>query len=63
MDGHAAADMGLSNRDLSDLVTAFNWVRCPTIPLSDTSNLQIERDKCLKISETTGFYPMIQAYK
>ena len=27
MDGHAAADMGLSTSDLSDLVTAFDWVQ------------------------------------
>lgn len=27
MDGHAAADMGLSPADLSDLMTAFNWVQ------------------------------------
>jgi hypothetical protein len=27
MDGHAAADMGLSTSDLSDLVTSFNWVQ------------------------------------
>ena len=26
MDRHAAADMGLSNQDLSDLVNSFNWV-------------------------------------
>jgi hypothetical protein len=27
MDGHAAKDMGLSNADLADLVTSFNWIQ------------------------------------
>ena len=27
MDGHAAADMGLSAKDLSDLVASFNWIQ------------------------------------
>jgi hypothetical protein len=27
MDGHAASDMGLSNADLTELVSSFNWIQ------------------------------------